>query len=291
MSLLPARVSRDGSDRHLYLSVFQRSIHILCYGEAVYELLMAGYGHLAIPRGDVPDIAYTVGPADVDPGYWLTRAGQAQIDARDVSEFLYFFEKDLTIELQRRRPDLYFIHAAAVELDGKAAIIVAPSGTGKSTTTWGLLHAGLRYLSDELAPVDLDTMTVHPYPHALCLKNEPPGPYSLPLGTLRTAETLHVPVEFLPAEAALLPTALVQTIFLKRDVSLDHPGIREINAGEAAARLLANALNPLAHRGDGLDAAIEIARHTHSVELQVAGLAETCEAIRIILGASNHGPS
>ena len=252
---------------------------------------MAGYGHLAIPHGHVPDIAYTIGQADVDSGYWLTRTGQARIDARDVAEFLYFFEKDLTIELQRRRPDLYFIHAAAVGLDGKAAIIVAPSGTGKSTTTWGLLHAGLRYLSDELAPVDMATMTVHPYAHALCLKSEPPGPYPLPLETLRTAETLHVPVRFLPTEAALLPTALAHTIFLKRDVSLDHPGIREVNAGEAAVRLLANALNPLAHRGDGLDAAIEIARHTRSVELQVAGLAETCEAVRAILGVSNHAPS
>lgn len=200
--------------------------------------------------------------------------------ARDTAEFLFLFEKDLTLELQRCRQDLFFVHAAAVEINGSSAIITAPSGTGKSTTTWGLLHQGFRYLSDELAPIDLDTMTVCPYPHALCLKDEPPPPYSLPPGTLRTAKTLHVPVESLPAQAVQQPVPLVATFFLNRDGNVDRTSIQQINAAEAAVRLFTNALNPLAHHGDGLDAAIRVARHTRCFMLNVTELVEACTTIR-----------
>ena len=50
-------------------------------------------------------------------------------------------------------------------------LLAGASGNGKSTTAWALLHRGFQYLSDELAPLDLSAMTVHAFPHALCLKH------------------------------------------------------------------------------------------------------------------------
>ena len=264
----------------LHLSVFDRTIGLQCEGAGVHELLLAAYGRMATPPVSPPDIFYSVGQVNAGPGFFITRAGQERLLAQDVAEFLFLFEKDLTIELQRRRSDLFFIHAAAVECDGKAAIMAAPSGTGKSTTTWGLLHEGFRYLSDELAPVDLEKLAVYPYPHALCLKSGPPSPYTLPAATLRTSETLHIPVKFLPAEAVMKPTPLAALFFLNRDASEKGCRIRQISIGEAAARLLANALNPLAHRGDGLDAAIHIAQQARCFELHVAELTEVSAVVR-----------
>ena len=271
---------RAGDVKLLYLSVFDRTIGLQCDGASVHELLLAAYGQMAISSGSPLDISYSLGQANAGTGFFVARAGQERHLAQDVAEFLFLFEKDLTIELQRRRPDLFFIHAAAVEYDGKAAIIAAPSGTGKSTTTWGLLHEGFRYLSDELAPVDLERMAVYPYPHALCLKSEPPPPYTLPAATLRTTETLHIPVKFLPAEAVMKPTPLAALFFLNRDAREKGCRVREISIGEAAARLLANALNPLAHRGDGLDAAIHIAQQAHCYELHVSELTEVSSVVR-----------
>jgi len=50
----------------------------------------------------------------------------------------------LTIELQKLRSDLYFLHAAVLGFKGKACLLVAPSGGGKSLTTWGVIKsAGL----------------------------------------------------------------------------------------------------------------------------------------------------
>jgi ABC-type cobalamin/Fe3+-siderophores transport system ATPase subunit len=73
----------------------------------------------------------------------------------------------------------------------ETVMLVGESGSGKSTTTWALLHHGCRYFSDELGPVDLQTGTVYPYPHALCLKDVPLKPYPLPRNTLYTARAVY----------------------------------------------------------------------------------------------------
>ena len=117
-------------------------------------------------------------------------------------------------------------------------MLVAPSGGGKSTLCWALLQHGFRYTSDELAPVELAMLDVHPYPRTLILEREPALPYQLPARTLRT---------------------------------------------EAGARLFANALDPLAHEGGGLDGAIRIAKGLSSFELVAHDLGETCRLVRATL--------
>ena len=265
----------------LCLSVFGRRITVSCADECVYSLLSTGYGHMAVAASDDANLRYTAGLCPDGRGFFIDRGGE-RIEADNISDFLYFFEKDLTIELQRQRSDLYFIHAAAVESDGSIAMLVAPSGTGKSTTAYGLLHDGFRYLSDELAPVDLQTMAVQPYPHALCLKSEPPAPYRLPAATLRTGATLHIPVAALPSATLREPVPLGAIFFLGRDGNSDTT-IQRIDAGEAAARLYANALNNLAHGGEGLDAAIHLTSRTPSFRLQLGDLRRAGGVIRSAL--------
>ncbi len=64
------------------------------------------------------------------------------------------------------------IHAAVVEKNGRAAILPAPPGSGKSTLTAGLVLSGWRLLSDELTLIDRKTGLIHPLPRPVSLKNQ-----------------------------------------------------------------------------------------------------------------------
>ena len=58
-------------------------------------------------------------------------------------------------------------HAGVVAIDGRAVLLSGRSGRGKSTLTLGLVRGGAEWLSDELALVAADDVTILPFPRAL----------------------------------------------------------------------------------------------------------------------------
>ncbi len=193
----------------------------------------------------------------------------------------------MIVELQTLRQDLYFVHAAALQSEGRVLILVGESGAGKSTTTWALSHHGFRYLSDELSPICLESLTILPFPHALCLKTAPPAPYdTLPATTLDTSSALHVPAELLPGGVAGEPGRLATVMFVRQASSRRVPAVRELKAAEAGARLFANTLNSLAHPNYGVDASLQAVRASRCFELVTADLGATCELIQTALSTA-----
>jgi len=63
------------------------------------------------------------------------------------------------------------IHAAVIERAGRALILPAPPGSGKSTLCAALVARGWRLLSDELTMIDAKTRDVVPLPRPISLKN------------------------------------------------------------------------------------------------------------------------
>ena len=194
--------------------------------------------------------------------------------------FLHAIEKKLTVDAQLRRQDLYFVHGGVLRSRAGAFVLSGKSGSGKSTLTWALLHNGFEYLSDELAPIDLNRFSVHPYPHAICLKKEPPVPYDLPKGTLRTSRTLHIPVESIPSRACREEQPLRFLFFVRYDSAEPKPQIVPISAMEGAARLFSNTLNSLAHTGYGLEQAVSIANNCECFTVTSPSAERTCRALQ-----------
>ena len=250
-----------------------------CSDSELLELVKANWGSMATRTMQEGGIIYRLSRIGAPQDYLISRDGQTPIYSAGLAQLIYDLEKDILLELQRRRADLYFVHAACAEMDGQAYLLVAPSGAGKSTTVWALLHHGWSYLSDELAPIDLSTLQVQAYPHALCLKWKPPPPYRLPDGTILTSHTLHVPTDLLPRIANVHSCRLAAIFFLEYDPALDHSVIHPITTGEASARIYANALNQLAHPNSGLDAAVYLAKSVPRFRLDSAGLSDTCQLI------------
>ena len=63
------------------------------------------------------------------------------------------------------------IHAAVLEKNGRAVILAAPPGSGKSTLCAGLMTRGWRLLSDEITLVRLSDGLIEPLPRPVSLKN------------------------------------------------------------------------------------------------------------------------
>ncbi len=266
----------------LSLTVLGCHVAVQCKDAKTKGLLVANYGCMQTPP-TAEDWQYVVGRAQGASAFFIMRAGQHPLLAADESEFLWLFEKDLTIELQKRRHDLYFVHSAVLEWAGKGCMLVGPSGSGKSTMTWALLHYGWHYLSDELAPVDLQTLHVYPYLHALCLKDTPPWPDRLPERLMATAHALYLPLTEFSEGVRSDPTPLAAIFFLHYQPRASGPAVHPIRSAEAGARLFAHALNPLAHPGDGLDGALTIVSKSACFSLETAELPATCALVTATL--------
>lgn len=263
---------------HLSFSILGHSIGISCDDSHLYRLIDANWSHYRA-EGRTAGIYFAVSRGKGDSVTVTADSGES-VSVADAAELLHYLESCIVVALQRGRSELYFVHAAVVEYHGQAHLLVAESGVGKSTITWGLLSHGFRYLSDELAPIDADEHHVHAYAHALCLKGDPPLSYPLPSTVVRTSRTMHVPIckEHLATDTSTYPVRAIW--YLSYDAFCGEPQLRAISVAEGATRLYANGLNQLAHRDSGLKAAIAIAKSARNYLLTSADLRATCELVR-----------
>ena len=61
------------------------------------------------------------------------------------------------------------IHAAAASCRGRAVVMPAPGGHGKTTTVAALVRGGWDFLTDEAALISMDDGLVHPFPRPLSI--------------------------------------------------------------------------------------------------------------------------
>jgi hypothetical protein len=265
----------------LLFNIVGQRIKIHCHDDLFRKVIQANFDAFHDFEGPA-DLEYTV-TRPVSGGFTISRdnvmLAEAQNDDAILYSSLYWLEKAITLDLQDNRTDLYFVHASVLEHQGHVIMIAAESGTGKSTTAWALLQHGFRYLSDELAPIDPTTLAVHAYPHALCLKAVPPGPYPLPQNVIQTERTIHIPAGEISNPVIRHPAPLKALFFLQREPNASRPTFSKLSAAEAGTRLYANTLNALAHPGSGLDTAIGIASAVPAFLLNAGELRPTCELI------------
>lgn len=178
----------------------------------------------------------------------------AEIRGHGLASLHYAIDKALTIGLQRRRPDLLFLHGAVFIRAEQAVAVLAPPGGGKSTTALAALEAGLACYSDELAPIDPKTLRVWPYPRALVLKHKPSKITTRSrLRVTRLDQHWYLPLRIGLWRRRSEPPHLRSLVILERS-RRDITAMEAIAPARATAHVYSHCLNPLAHPRSGLTA-------------------------------------
>jgi hypothetical protein len=182
------------------------------------------------------------------------------------------------------------IHAGAVTLNGRAAILSGAMNSGKSTLVAALGRAGFGVLSDEHAPVELDGSLVHPYAYPIQLDQRAVGV----LGGLESAtpSSMRDPerVRILPDEIrkGSLARATEPFLLVFPAYSEGADGVPQPVGRPDALRLLARQTLNLPELGS---AALEVLQRlvitANAYRLPFDDLATACAALRRLFEQSD----
>jgi len=154
------------------------------------------------------------------------------------------------------------IHAAVIEREGRAAVLPAPPGSGKSTLCAGLAFSGWRLLSDELTLIEPNTGAVVPVPRPISLKNASIDVLRAfaPGATIGPAvhETIKGSVAHVkpPVEGVLRAKepAKPRWVVLPRYAAGAEAHLKPLSKGAAFMQLVDNSFNYNVHGRQGFDA-------------------------------------
>ena len=161
-------------------------------------------------------------------------------EGHPVGYSLTLLESQIRGHVAALAPNLTFIHAGAVEHEGRAIMVPGYSFSGKTTMTEAFVRAGATYYSDEHAILDNDGL-VHPYPKPLSIRS----------GEQRL-QTDH-PVESLNGVAGVDPVPLGVVLITGYDPGAEWSP-RELSPGEAALAVLSHTVTAQTRTAEALGA-------------------------------------
>jgi hypothetical protein len=181
------------------------------------------------------------------------------------------------------------LHAAAAQRDEGIVLLAGPEGSGKSTLVTALVRSGLRYVTDEIAAVELPSGTITPYPKPIALHDELPEPLREVFATLPHPLQEGLEQRLVPAQAIRRRATGRLGGFARLLVFLPtyRPGrvsaARPIARAEAAIGLAEQAFNFRALGPGRLDCLAEVVRACECYRLDVGTLDAACRLVLDLL--------
>ena len=98
--------------------------------------------------------------------------GASPFEPLPLSHALPLLEWSMNWCISTQAHQYLMLHAAVLAREGRALLLPAPPGSGKSTLCAALMHRGWQLLSDEVALIAPDSLAIQPLCRPVSLKNE-----------------------------------------------------------------------------------------------------------------------
>lgn len=222
------------------------------------------------------------GSGDKSP-FVISEGDRPVHNTTDEEELLLYLEWLINGAVINRLGEFYQIHAGVVGKNGKGLLLPGPSESGKTTLLIGLLKNGFRYLSDEVALIDPETLRVLPFPRNLHVPkvnakflslSSFPGPGSWPKIQERKFQ-----IEIrMPAAQAGDPMGVTHVIFPSYSSSR-KPKLTPISRGMAVLEMVKSSLNFMHYGKVGVDTLIRLLAKAECFILTSNDLKQTVDLI------------
>ncbi len=205
----------------------------------------------------------------------LDGAASNRFEDVSVDLLLPLVKDEVRLQFMRSRPDLLWMHAGAVERDGGALLVSGRSGQGKSTMTTWLVEHGWRYMTDDVAPVRMETDRIIPFLQAPVRRLHPGREVEEhELSTLkREAPDLN------ESQICRLETEIRGIVFVAYTPGADAT-LRKLDMGAAALELLRNATNFVDHKAAAVGRAANLAERVPMHELVYSNPGSAADLLR-----------
>lgn len=216
----------------------------------------------------------------------ITRDGARIFDTDrpgDVAPYLVWAINWAAVE--RLAPRYLLLHAGVVGWRGQAILLPAASGSGKTTLVAGLLAGGFEYLTDDIAPMDVDTGLLLPFAKGLSLK---PGGRR-PLHRVYRSYGRRVPRacgepatgwSLVPRTAWPAGPLPVRHIVVPQYVRGGRTRLEALGRGAVVERVFGQTFNLREHGAVGVGRIVEMVREADCHALTIGRLGEAVAVLR-----------
>lgn len=118
-----------------------------------------------------------------DDGYAVIEEGDVLRSTQSLATALAVLSDHLFLHVLHRAPELLFVHAGVVGIDGRAIVLPGGARIGKSTLVAALVKAGAAFYTDDYIPIDARGY-VHAYPLPIWLVDESGRSTTLPVESI-----------------------------------------------------------------------------------------------------------
>ena len=200
-------------------------------------------------------------------GFVLEGPAFTPIQHRDLDQLIVVLKEEVRLEFMRSRPDLLWLHAGAVERDGRCMLILGVSGQGKSTLSTSLYARGWRLMSDDVVPIAMDGALAYPFPQTPFRR----VPSDDDWNPVQLSTAGREAVELSPESIVIDPVPIGELVFPFFERGAPTV-LSRLTKGEGALEMLRSSTNFCDHKEKAVERA--------------ARMAETLPAYRLVYGVA-----